>query len=152
MNQRGGGPEYPLKGLLTMRRGDLDLSRVETIKARDALECAVEESRQIGMAIAEMEEELRAVCETGATIDLGRHAALSGFLKDRRQAMQKMTAELRHAEQVYEQSRNRLHRVKQGVMVLEKHKETKQLEFKNEETRREQLQMDDMWLQHPHKK
>jgi flagellar export protein FliJ len=152
MSQRDGFPQYTLKGLLTMRRGDLDLSRVETTKARDVLDQAAEDARRIGLTISEIEEELRAVCETGATIDPGRHAALSGFLKDRRQAMLKQMTELRNAEQLYEQSRNRLHRVKQGVMVLEKHKETKQQESEIEASRREQKLMDDMWLLHPSKK
>ena len=152
MSQRDDFPKYALKGLLTMRRGDLDLSRVETTKARDVLDRTVEETRRIGTAIAEIEEDLRAVCETGATIDPTRHATLSGYMKDRLLAMQKKMVELRNAEQLYEQSRNRLHRVKQGVMVLEKHKETKQQEFEIETSRSEQKQMDDIWLMHPHKK
>lgn len=151
MSQRGGAPEYTLKGLLTMRRGDLDSSRAEITKARDVLERAAEEVSQTGKTIAEIEVELRSLCETGATIDPSRHAALSGFLKDRQQVMQKQKAMLQYAEQLYEQARNRLHRVKQGVMVLEKHKETKEQEFKTDASRREQKLMDDMWLQHPRK-
>ena len=152
MGETRGGPIYSLKGLLTVRQGDLDVARLETNKAREVLDRTAEECRRIGMTIAEHEDELRAVCECGGTIDPGRHAALSSFLKDRRQALQKQSEALRQAEQAYELSRNQLHKVKQGVMVLEKHKEGKQLEYRTEADRREQQILDDMWLQQPRKK
>jgi flagellar export protein FliJ len=152
MSETRGGPHYSLKGLLTVRQGDLDVARLETNKTRDVLERAAEECRRVGMTIAEAEEELRATCGRGVTIDPTRHAALSSFLKDRRQALQKLAIELRQAEQAYELSRNQLHSVKQGVMVLEKHKEGKQLEYRTEANRREQQLLDDMWLQQPRKK
>lgn len=141
-------PQYTLEALLKLRRWDLDGASAESLRARQSLdECALE-SQRIGQAIADLELELRELFRGGTSIDTGRHVVLRGYLEDRRQALQAKLAELRQAERVFETARHRLYRIKQGVMVLEKHKDGKEKEHMRELQRGEQQQLDDIWLQH----
>ena len=142
-NRKGGSP---LKSLLKVRRWDLDTAKTETVQARQNVEICARESEQIGGVVQQLENDLRGCCDAGAVIDPDRHVSLSVFLKEQRQALEKKLDELRLAEKTYEQSRNRLYRVKQGVMVLEKHLDKVDDEIRREELRRDQLQQDDLWL------
>jgi len=136
----------PLNSLLKVRRWDLDTAKTETLQARLNVESRAQESERVGGVIQQLENDLRGCCDRGTTIDPDRHASLSVFLKEQRQALLTKLNELRLAERNYEQSRARLYRVKQGVMVLEKHLDKMDDEIRREELRHDQLQQDDLWL------
>lgn len=140
-------PPYTLEALLKKRRWDLDAASAEITAARLAVEQRAQESNRIGQSIEELEQELRELFSGGAVIDPARQEVLSAYLDDRRQALKRKIAELKKAEQEFEQSRHRLYRIKQGVMVLEKHKEGKDREHAQQVSRKEQLLVDDLWLQ-----
>jgi len=147
MNGENKKPPYVLEALLKKRRWDLDAASVEIATARHAVELRAQEASRIGKSIEELEREIREVCADGERIEPARHEALSTYLEDRRQALIMQIAELKKAEEEYEQTRHRLFRIKQGVMVLEKHKEGKDREHAQQALRNEQHQADDLWLQ-----
>lgn len=140
-------PPYVLEALLKKRRWDLDAASVEIAAARQTVDLRAQEANRIGRAIEELERELREICTNGAKIEPARHEVLSVYLGDRRQALMTQIAELKMAEEELEQTRSRLFRIKQGVMVLEKHKEGKDKEHAQQVSRSEQVRADDLWLQ-----
>lgn len=138
---------YSLDALLKKRRWDLDSASAETNAARMRVEQCVQASRVLGESIAALEEEMRNVFITGKPIDTTRHDVLGAWLADRRRALQVKLAELRSAEAEFEKKRHHLFKVKQGVMVIEKHKEGREKEQSVHDRRQEQNQSDDLWLQ-----
>ena len=138
---------YSLDALLKKRRWDLDSASAETIEARMLVERCADESRLLGESIAALEGELRSIFASGKSIDTTKHEVLGAYLSDRRKALQTKLIELRSAETEFEKRRRRLFTVKQGVMVIEKHKEGKEKEYAQHELRKEQNQSDDLWLQ-----
>jgi flagellar export protein FliJ len=138
---------YSLDALLKKRRWDLDSASAETIEARLLVEKCAEECRHLGESIAALEDEIRSVIANGKPIDTTRHSLLGVYLADRRVTFKAKQAELRNCEEEFEKRRHRLFKVKQGVMVIEKHKEGVQKEQAQHELRNEQNQSDDLWLQ-----
>ena len=138
---------YSLDALLKKRRWDLDTASAETNEARLLAEKCAEACRLIGESITAIENEIRNVIANGMSIDTTRHRVLGVYLTDRREALKSKQWELKILEDEFEKRRHRLFKVKQGVMVIEKHKEGVQKEQALHELRSEQNQSDDLWLQ-----
>lgn len=137
---------YPLEALLKIRRIDLDHAQVAILKARGELDRITNQQQLLAQTIQSVESELRELCESGGVIDQGRHQAMITFLTDRQLVMKEMTQEVKRAEQHYEQTRSQLGQARQGVKVLEKHKDKQIQERVRETARKEQLTVDDLWL------
>lgn len=138
--------EYPLGALIRRQTWELDAARAVALEARGKVDRHAEISRRIGQSVADLEGELRDMYGRGESIDRDQQQVKASYLAVQRGELRRSVEELRKAELAYEASRRKLLTIKQGEMVLEKHRDGWRQARELDQRRNEQQSLDESWL------
>lgn len=137
---------YSLEALLRKRNWDLDALRQEERETYALVESQFAICEELQAQKRDVEAEIRASSARHSDIQPEMYTALRTFLTEKREALSVANTRLDEVKETHAEIMERVLAAKQSVRTLERHRDTKEAEYRIEQERAVIKQSDELWL------